>query len=381
MYSKEEKEQVVFDYKNGVCISQISKSRGVSRSTVYSWIKECEPKEKGLTYGKYNALKSHCAKLELIIEILRKTDCIANTTLHEKYEIIKEMSSEYKIATLCSALGVAKGSYYNHILRNKNDDSLAAKRRREFTTMIEEIFENSKQTLGVPRIVAVLREKGYTVSNRFVSSIMKENGWFCVGSKSREIYYREIMMKRNKRKENKVKRNFNVKNPNEIWASDFTYFKVKGKRYYICVVLDLFSRKIIGMEVSKRNSIWLTKTTLKKAYAIRNPIGSKLVFHSDRGNNYVANVFMDYLKSLGIEQSFSQKGTPYDNAVVESFFNTLKREELYRTKYTSEKHFRESLKEYVEFYNENRPHTTLRYMTPNKAEEEYYRRKDLAKKR
>ena len=123
------------------------------------------------------------------------------------------------------------------------------------------------------------------------------------------------------------------------------------------------------------------KTTLKKAYDNRNPNGSKLIFHSDRGNNYVANVFMDYLKSLGIEQSFSQKGTPYDNAVVESFFNTLKREELYRTKYTSEKHFRESLKEYVEFYNENRPHTTLRYMTPNKAEEEYYRRKDLAKKR
>ena len=82
---------------------------------------------------------------------------------------------------------------------------------------------------------------------------------FIVGSKSREIYYREIMMKRNKRKENKVKWNFNVKNPNEIWASDVTYFKVKGKRYYICVVLDLFSRKIKGMEVSKRNSIWLKK--------------------------------------------------------------------------------------------------------------------------
>ena len=164
------------------------------------------------------------------------------------------------------------------------------------------------------KAVTLSYDDGVRQDKRLIS-IMKENGWFCVGSKSIEIYYREIMMKRNKRKENKVKRNFNVKNPNEIWASDVTYFKVKGKRYYICVVLDLFSRKIIGMEVSKRNSIWLTKTTLKKAYAIRNPIGSKLVFHSDRGNNYVANVFMDYLKSLGIEQSFSQKGTPYDNAV------------------------------------------------------------------
>ena len=71
--------------------------------------------------------------------------------------------------------------------------------------IIHQVFENSKQTLGVPRIVAVLREKGYTVSNRFVSSIMKENGWFCVGSKSREIYYREIMMKRNKRKKIRLK--------------------------------------------------------------------------------------------------------------------------------------------------------------------------------
>ena len=124
--------------------------------------------------------------------------------------------------------------------------------------------------------------------------------------------------------------------------------------------------------LSKRNSTWLTKTTLANAYKTRNPEKNSLIFHSDRGSNYTSEAFRIYIASLGIQHSFSRKAMPYDNSVCESFFGNLKREELYRTKYTSERHFRISISEYMDFYNGLRPHMMLRYRTPDKAEAEYY---------
>ena len=105
----------------------------------------------------------------------------------------------------------------------------------------------------------------------------------------------------------------------------------------------------------------------------RNPDTTMLLFHSDQGYNYTSKTFKNYVKALGIEQSFSRKSTPYDNSVCESYFKSLKHEELYRTNYTSEKHLRKSLSEYVVFYNDKRPHSYLRYRTPNKAEADFYR--------
>ena len=109
-----------------------------------------------------------------------------------------------------------------------------------------------------------------------------------------------------------------------------------------------------------------------KAYEDRNPDTSKLLFHSDQGYNYTSKTFRNCLSAFGIQQSLSRKGVPYDNSVCESFFKSLKQEELYRTNYRSEKHLRNALSEYVVFYNDKRPHTYLHYRTPNKAEADYY---------
>jgi len=268
-------------------------------------------------------------------------------------------------------LDVAKGSYYNHILRNKNEDTMAAKWRQELTPLIENIFYDSKQTFGAKRIVAVLRERGYNTSQRMVSRIMSKNGWFSVRGDAKAMY-----LQLQARKVNKLKRQFNTTKPNEVWVSDVTHFNLKGKKLYICVVLDLFARKVVGLAISKKNSTWLTKTALRHAYESRlvEP-ESKLVFHSDQGSNYTAAAFVKYVASLEIKQSFSGKAMPFDNAVCEYFFYTMKREEVYRTKYTSENHFRKSIEEFIEYYNENRPHSKLKYKTPNKTEQEYYQRK------
>jgi len=167
-----------------------------------------------------------------------------------------------------------------------------------------------------------------------------------------------------------VHQQFNTNAPNEVWVSDVTYFKMKDKAYYICTIIDLFSRKAIACKVSKRNSTTLVKMALKEACETRRPRG-KPIFHTDRGSSYRSKTICDYLSRLGVTQSFSRAHIPYDNSVMESFFSTLKREELYRTKYRSEREFRAAVDKYIAFYNSERPHGNLQYKTPDQKEREY----------
>ncbi len=368
-YSKQDKEKIITQYESGVSITSIHNSTVIARSTLYDWINEYNSRKdtKPLNRGDYNKLKMHCEKLENIIQILKICGCTVDAPLSQRYEVIKELSSVYSITTLCNALNVPKGSYYNHILRNKNGDTLATRRIRELTPVVEEIYNESKQTFGSGKIAAIMNDRGYKTTEKTVAKILHENGWFSIKSCAKTIY-----LQNKARKENILKQQFNTKSPNEVWVSDVTYFKLNEKTFYICVILDLYARKIISYTISKKNSTWLTKTTLIKAYEDRNPDTSKLLFHSDQGYNYTSKTFRNCLSAFGIQQSLSRKGVPYDNSVCESFFKSLKQEELYRTNYRSEKHLRNALSEYVVFYNDKRPHTYLHYRTPNRAEADYY---------
>lgn len=161
-----------------------------------------------------------------------------------------------------------------------------------------------------------------------------------------------------------------TKSPNEVWVSDVTYYKFRGVTYYICVIIDLFARKVVGYRISTKNRTQLTKGTFKEAYALREP--SKLLFHSDRGSNYVSKTFSNYLLTLGVQQSFSRGGVPYANSVCESFFSNLKREELYCKDYHSVDEMKKSISNYMDFYNDKRPHSVTGNQTPNKFEANYY---------
>ena len=151
--------------------------------------------------------------------------------------------------------------------------------------------------------------------------------------------------------------------PNAIWVSDTTYFTLNGRTYHICAILDLFSRKAIAHRVSLKHSAQLISGTFKLAYADRKP-GDGLIFHSDCGTQYTSHSFQALLKGCGTTQSFSPSGSPHHNAVMESFFSSVKREELYRTNYRSVQEFKERLSRYIEFYNTTCPHTTLNFKTP-----------------
>lgn len=140
-----------------------------------------------------------------------------------------------------------------------------------------------------------------------------------------------------------------------LWVSDITYFKVKSYWVYLCIILDLYSRKIIGWRISRHMSTHLVPTTFKTTYQERRQ-PQNLTFHSDRGSQYVSKTLAGLFQQHGVNQSFSATARPLDNAVSETFFSSFKREEAYRKDYTSEQHFRRSVDEYIRFYNEVRPH-------------------------
>lgn len=171
---------------------------------------------------------------------------------------------------------------------------------------------------------------------------------------------------------NIVKQKFNPKAPNLVWVSDITYIKVNGSFCYVCVIIDLFSRKVISYTSSSNMKSDLVIKTFKQAYISRNK-PTNLIFHSDRGVQYTSAEFRKTLDEFNVVQSFSAKGYPYDNAVAEAFFKFLKLEELNRRTFQSKSELDLCLFEYIEgFYNIKRPHSANGYLSPSKFEDQYF---------
>lgn len=371
--STKTKEEIINKYLSGENITTLSKSTGISRCTIYNWISklsQTKPKTKTLNLRDYHNLKVKCERQELIIQILKTSPCTVKAPLKEKLSVIKDLSKKYNVNTLCEALEVAKGTYYNYLLRNKNEDTLSAKKRLELTPIIEKIYHDNYEIFGANKIHAILKERGYKVAQSTIANIMHENGWFAIGTSSKKLY-----MMYQERKQNILNQQFQVSKPNEVWVSDVTYFKYKHKTYYICVIIDLYARKVVGYHISLKNNTQLTKDTFKIAYNSRHP-SLDLLFHSDQGSNYTSKSFINYLIKHGIKQSFSRASMPYDNSVIESFFKFLKSEKLYRTDFRYAKEFKTAVKEYMEFYNDKRPHSMIHYQTPNRYEAQYYSKSD-----
>lgn len=172
---------------------------------------------------------------------------------------------------------------------------------------------------------------------------------------------------------NHLNQAFNPPAPNQVWASDFSYIPVGKKRFvYLCVILDLFSRKVIAWSVEVKINTELAISTLEKAVLSRK-LSTPVIFHTDQGSQYTSSEFRRYIDSRPITQSLSKPGYPWDNAVTEAFFKYMKKEELNRRSFSSLQEVQLSCFEYIEgFYNTQRPHGTLSMLTPNEMEEKYF---------
>ena len=228
------------------------------------------------------------------------------------------------------------------------------------------MFDEYRQVLGAEKIRTILVQRGHQISAEYVSRLMREMGLSSVRMTAKKKY---LKLREPERKKNILQQQFTADQPNQRWVSDVTCFKHGNHYFYICLIIDLFSRKVIAYKISKRNSTQLITATFKMAYEERQPL-SGLIFHSDRGAQYTSHRFQQLLHEHNTEQSFLQPGKLHDNAVAESFFASLKKEELYRKNHPSDRAFQASVASYIEFYNTKRPHRTLKNLTPCQMEEQ-----------
>lgn len=367
--TEQQKQAVVKDYLDGVKVAELVDKYGISRSSVYLLLKR-HKEQNANKYQQVNAnnirlLNAKGKKLEDIISVLKNIDCSYNAPLQQKLYAMEMLCTQFSIHTLCDAMDVPRSTFYNHLLRNKKKHKSYVQRREVLREKIQQIYDDSKQIFGAQKILAVLQEQGVKTSIKMVRQLMRDMGIESIRQHSKKLYDKE-----HKRK-NIVDQKFTTTAPNQVWVGDITYFRLHETTYYICVILDLYARMVVGYKIGKKNSTQLATSTFKIAYRNRNP-ESGLIFHSDNGSNYVSYAFESCLRSLSVAHSFSKPYIPYDNSVMESFFATLKKEEMYRTKYKSEKEMFQSVAEYITFYNEKRPHCQNKYKTPLRKEMEYY---------
>lgn len=231
---------------------------------------------------------------------------------------------------------------------------------------VREIHEQSKGSYGSRRMSKRLRELGYDVGRHRARSLMNKAK---LSYRRRKKYRRTTDSKHNfPVAENLLERNFTANAANTVWCSDITYLWTMEGWLYLAVVMDLYSRKIVGWASSSSLKTSLVKEALTMAYWQRKP-GKGLIHHSDRGRQYASYAYQALLRRYEITPSMSRSGNCYDNAYMESFFGTLKRELVYGERHHTREEARLSIFEYVEvFYNRIRRHSALGYRSPEQYE-------------
>lgn len=241
-FTNEEKQKVLESYiSKSESPASIIKSVGISKSTFYKWLsdyqqEQADTKRKGLALRNFNLLEAKVKRLEGMIEIIKKANVLPNSLLKQKLYAAEKLSGEYSVHMICDALDIARGTYYNHILRNKRDNTWYAKRRENLRLQIQEIFDENSQIFGARKIAAILQNKGVKVSDEMVRELMKDMGLVSIRQEAKKLYTDDM-----KRHKNYLNQEFDPDAPNQVWVSDITYFKCNGKSYYICVIIDLYA--------------------------------------------------------------------------------------------------------------------------------------------
>jgi putative transposase len=283
-----------------------------------------------------------------------------------KYAFIKQQSQQYSITQLVNALDVSSSGYYEWI---KRDVSQREKANQLLTKKIEILHKASRYIYGSPRIHQDLRAQGEHVSRKRVERLMRENN---IQSKmARKFVITTDSKNTLAPAPDRLQRQFVVSDANKAWVSDTTFIKTRQGWLYLAVVLDLFSRQVIGWAMGDKNDSELVQTALTMAIWRRGQVKDVIV-HSDRGSTYASSHYQQQLTDYQLICSMSRKGECLDNAVAESFFGTLKTELVDHEDYKTKAEARQSIFEYIEvFYNRQRRHSYLGYLNPVEFERQF----------
>lgn len=274
---------------------------------------------------------------------------------------MQNYSKIFSIERMAEVFQVSRSAYYSYLKPKSSCQTL-------LLAEIKAIFARSKQTYGSPRIHAELRSKGYNINKKKVARLMhlhniKALTKACFRTRAKKLDCHIAP--------NLLDGNFSCNRPNQKWASDISYIRTSNSWTYLAVIIDLFSKSVIGMAYDKHMRTELVLRALTSAISTRG-VAAGLILHSDQGSQYTSIEFQKYLKLYGIRCSMSSKGRCYDNAPVESFFGTLKTELDWNGRFESYEKAKIKLFEYIYcWYNNNRRHSSLGYLSPREFESRY----------
>lgn len=273
--------------------------------------------------------------------------------------MIEAEKGKYPVAFMCRQLGVSRSGFYAWCKRTPSQRTL------QDALLVDEIkasHEQSRGTYGSPRVVKDLKERGIAVGRRRVARLMRRHG--ISGRRPRRFRKTTDSAHGFAVAANVLDRQFDVDRPDKVWATDITYIRTWEGWMYLAVVVDLFSRRVVGWSMANHLRTSLVLKALQMALGRRSP-QPELLHHSDRGCQYASRQYRQQLEQRGIVCSMSRKGDCWDNAVVESFFATLKKELIHRRPWTTIRATRTAIADYIEiFYNRKRRHSSLGYCSP-----------------
>ena len=271
--------------------------------------------------------------------------------------------SEFPISLMCEVLKVSRSGYYAWL---RHPESTSKQDDKVLLQEIHAIYQESRSTYGSPRIYRELKRRGRNHGKKRIARLMRKDG---LRAKTKRKFKITTDSKHTfPVAPNLLNREFTPKEPNQVWASDITYIWTAEGWLYLAVVMDLFSRAILGWSMSERMTRSLVIDAFIMAVKKYHP-SPGLLHHSDRGSQYASADYQTVLKKYGVICSMSRKGNCWDNAPVESFFSTLKKEHVFHHDYRYRTQARQSIFAYIEqFYNRKRIHSALGYRTPSEME-------------
>ncbi|KAF6674342.1 IS3 family transposase [Pantoea agglomerans] len=357
----------------GYSVASVATRLDITTHSLYAWIKKYGPdsstnKEESDAQAEIRRLQKELKRVTDERDIFKKSRGVLRKAVRLRYAFIRDNICCWPVRLLCRVLDVHPSGFYAWLQQPHSQRHQADLR---LTGQIKQFWLESGCVYGYRKIHLDLRDSGQQCGVNRVWRLMKR-----VGIKA-QVGYRSPRARKGEASivsPNRLQRQFNPDAPDERWVTDITYIRTHEGWLYLAVVVDLFSRKIIGWSMQSRMTKDIVLNALLMAVWRRNPQKQVLV-HSDQGSQYTSHEWQSFLKSHGLEGSMSRRGNCHDNAVAESFFQLLKRERIKKKIYGTREEARSDIFDYIEmFYNSKRRHGSSDQMPPTEYENQYYQR-------
>ncbi|HDP4381100.1 TPA: IS3 family transposase [Staphylococcus aureus] len=359
LFSSEFKLQMVRLYENGKPRNEIIREYDLTPSPLGKWIKQYQNTGTFNHQDNLSDEEKELIKLRKEVQHLKMENDIfkASSVDHgTKIEVIQKNAHQYSVSAMGNVLKILRSTYYDSI---KRKDNKITKDDSNVERAVINIFNANRKVFATRRIKNHLNDKGHTVSRRKIGRIMKKYNLVSVYTKAK--YKNHPKETNEKLIKNHLNRDFNREQPMETLVSDLTYVKVAGTWHYICLFIDLFNREIVGYSAGKNKDANLVSKAISR---INHNLEQIKLFHTDRGKEFDNHLIDEVLETFKIKRSLSTKGCPYDNAVAEATMKAMKTEFVKQMQFENLEQLKTELFDYVNWYNNFRPHSSLQYLTP-----------------